>query len=105
ENILERALALSSGDELTPQDMALHRILPEETEAAETAALQPGRAGASPVQGPLPAYLDAVERDAILEALGKTGYNRTGAAKLLGITFRQLRYRMQRLGIKDETKS
>ena len=55
--------------------------------------------------GPLPEYLDALERQAILEALGKTGFNRTAAAKLLGITFRQLRYRMQRLGIKEENRS
>jgi two-component system response regulator PilR (NtrC family) len=52
----------------------------------------------------LPAYLDGVERKAILEALGKTGFNRTAAAKLLGVTFRQLRYRMQRLGITDESR-
>ena len=50
---------------------------------------------------PLP-DTSTVERKAILEALGKTGFNRTAAAKLLGITFRQLRYRMQRLGIKDD---
>jgi two-component system response regulator PilR (NtrC family) len=49
----------------------------------------------------LPDYLDRLEREAILDALGKTGYNRTAAARLLGITFRQLRYRMQRLGIRD----
>ena len=49
----------------------------------------------------LPDYLDALERKAILEALAKTGFNRTAAAKLLGITFRQLRYRMQRLGIRE----
>ena len=52
----------------------------------------------------LPAYLDNLERKAILDALGKTGFNRTAAAKLLGITFRQLRYRMQRLGITDESR-
>ena len=45
--------------------------------------------------------LDKVEREAILAALAKTGFNRTAAAKLLGLTFRTLRYRMQRLGIKD----
>jgi two-component system response regulator PilR (NtrC family) len=48
----------------------------------------------------LAAYLDSLERDAIRCALAKTRYNRTAAAQLLGITFRQLRYRMQRLGIK-----
>ena len=42
--------------------------------------------------------------EAILQALGKTGFNRTAAARLLGITFRQLRYRMQRLSIKDENR-
>jgi two-component system response regulator PilR (NtrC family) len=44
-------------------------------------------------------YLDSLEKEAILEALGKTRFNRTAAAKLLGITFRSLRYRMERLGI------
>jgi len=45
----------------------------------------------------LPDYLDQLEREAIRKALEKTGQNRTAAAKLLGITFRALRYRMQRL--------
>ena len=48
--------------------------------------------------------IDGVERKAILDALAKTGFNRTAAARLLGITFRQLRYRMQRLNIKDENR-
>jgi len=48
---------------------------------------------------PLQEYLDRVEKEAILEALEKTRYNRTAAAKLLGITFRAMRYRMERLGI------
>jgi two-component system response regulator PilR (NtrC family) len=52
----------------------------------------------------LPDYLDDIGRKAILDALGKTGFNRTAAAKLLGITFRQLRYRMQRLGIRDDSR-
>ena len=48
---------------------------------------------------PLQDYLDRVEKEAILEALEKTRFNRTAAAKLLGITFRSIRYRMERLGI------
>ena len=48
----------------------------------------------------LTSYLDSLERDAIRRALERTRYNRTAAAQLLGITFRQLRYRMQRLAIK-----
>jgi two-component system response regulator PilR (NtrC family) len=99
ENILERALALSASPELSRDDLALHRIAPEEAEEAADAPL--GRPGSTP-DLPLPAYLDRLEREAILAALGKTGFNRTAAARLLGITFRQLRYRMQRLGIKEE---
>ncbi len=49
---------------------------------------------------PLQDYLDRVERAAINEALERTRFNRTAAAKLLGITFRAMRYRMERLGIK-----
>jgi two-component system, NtrC family, response regulator PilR len=102
ENILERALALSSGGELGPKDLALHRIAPEEDGPRQDQ--QAPRTAASPLEAPLPAYLDRLEREAILQALGKTGFNRTAAARLLGITFRQLRYRMQRLGIKDENR-
>jgi two-component system, NtrC family, response regulator PilR len=102
ENIMERALALSSqASELGPEELALHRISPEE-DAEET---EPGAPAPPQASGePLPTYLDRLEREAILQALGKTGFNRTAAARLLGITFRQLRYRMQRLNIKDENR-
>jgi two-component system response regulator PilR (NtrC family) len=95
ENILERALALSSSEEIGVDDL---RLSTPSTPGGGT----PTPAGTEA----LPEYLDAIERKAILEALGKTGFNRTAAAKLLGITFRQLRYRMQRLGIReDEARS
>jgi two-component system response regulator PilR (NtrC family) len=93
ENILERALALSGSDQVSAEDLRLAPS-PDDDEA-------PPANGAGET---LPDYLDALERKAILEALGKTGFNRTAAAKLLGITFRQLRYRMQRLGITDENR-
>jgi two-component system response regulator PilR (NtrC family) len=94
ENILERALALTASEEIGVEDLRLSAPAGAPAEAAP--------AGSEA----LPDYLDGIERKAILEALGKTGFNRTAAAKLLGITFRQLRYRMQRLGIKeDETRS
>jgi two-component system, NtrC family, response regulator PilR len=48
---------------------------------------------------PLETYMDQVEREAILKALEKTQNNKTAAAKLLGITFRALRYRLKRLGL------
>jgi len=97
ENTLERAVALSTGEQLQPADLALHRI------GAEAEMIPDGIAPAlgAILGAPLPAYLDGVERQAILDALAKTGFNRTAAARLLGITFRALRYRMQRLGIRE----
>jgi two-component system, NtrC family, response regulator PilR len=89
ENILERAMALSGSDEIRQEDLRLEPV----TEG------EPAAGGGNEA---LPDYLDAVERKAIVDALGKTGFNRTAAARLLGITFRQLRYRMQRLGITDD---
>jgi two-component system response regulator PilR (NtrC family) len=93
ENILERAVALSSGATIEVADLRLHPGRGEEP------------AGAAPegstAPEPLPAYLNRLEREAILAALARTGFNRTAAAKLLGITFRSLRYRMQRLGIRE----
>lgn len=53
-----------------------------------------------PLPCSLPQQLEAVERAIIERALAQTRYNRTAAAKLLGVTFRQLRYRIQQLGIK-----
>jgi two-component system response regulator PilR (NtrC family) len=94
ENILERALALSGNEEIRREDLRL---------ASPGGVPQGDPTGAAPAgTEALPDFLDGIERKAILDALGKTGFNRTAAAKLLGITFRQLRYRMQRLGITDE---
>ncbi|HEX7248937.1 MAG TPA: sigma-54 dependent transcriptional regulator [Burkholderiales bacterium] len=89
ENILERAVALSGAEQISAADL---RLAP----AADTGEPAPAGGGET-----LPDYLDGLERKAILEALSKTDFNRTAAAKLLGITFRQLRYRMQRLGIRE----
>lgn len=89
ENILERAVALAGGSEISVDDLQL-----TEERAAEQDA---------DVEGlPLPERLEAIERKAILDALERTRYNQTAAAKVLGISFRALRYRIQRLGIKQE---
>jgi two-component system response regulator PilR (NtrC family) len=87
ENILERALALCAGDQIEEDDLQL-------TLAAAGEAVPVDRSGL-----PLQEHLDRVEKEAILKALEQTRFNRTAAAKLLGITFRALRYRMERLGI------
>jgi two-component system response regulator PilR (NtrC family) len=88
ENILERALALCSGDKIGHDDLYLSMPASLDEEPREPGA-----------KWPLQDYLDRLEREAIMEALEKTRYNKTAAAKLLGITFRALRYRLERLGI------
>ena len=88
ENLIERALALCEGGVIKPPD--LHLLPVRMADATET------EAGS---KFPLPDYLERKEREAILEALQTTGFNRTAAARVLGVTFRALRYRMERLGI------
>jgi two-component system response regulator PilR (NtrC family) len=88
ENILERAFALAEGDVVGAEDLNL---------TIEPAASGTGLAGWE--NTPLQDYLDQVEREAILKALEQTGGNKTAAARLLGVTFRSLRYRLDRLAI------
>jgi two-component system, NtrC family, response regulator PilR len=90
ENVLERALALCGGDKIGKDDLYLSEVGDADNEL---------KGGSQPGELPLEDYLDRVERDAIMQALEKTRYNKTAAAKLLGITFRALRYRLDRLGI------
>ena len=87
ENILERATALAGGEVIEADDLQLSLA---DTLAGET----PGRGSES-----LDDYLNRLERQAILEALQQTEGNRTAAARQLGVTFRSLRYRLERLGI------
>lgn len=95
ENILERALALALGDEIDIEDLNLEPATNDKS-SAETVSGGPSASEA------LQDYLDHVERKAIVDALGKTLGNRTAAARVLGVTFRSLRYRMERLGMKGE---
>ncbi len=90
ENIIERALALCNNSLITPQDMQIEPLLEVQSVGLENLG----------DKYPLPDYLDRIERMALLEALEATHFNRTSAAKRLGLTFRTMRYRMERLGIK-----
>ena len=92
ENILERALALCSNNTILVADLYLTQGASREKAPALDGAL--GTRGL-----PLHDFLDQVEREAISKALEATRFNKTAAAKLLGITFRSLRYRLDRLGI------
>jgi two-component system response regulator PilR (NtrC family) len=95
ENIIERSLALCQNGVITPADLQLMPVQSAQPDG------RPGVAG----KYPLTDYLDSVEREAILEALHQTHFNRTAAAKMLGVTFRALRYRMERLSISDKDKA
>jgi two-component system response regulator PilR (NtrC family) len=86
ENILERGLALAEGRVIDLADLNLAPL--EDAGGGE----QQGHTG-------LQVYLDDLEKQAIQDALAKTGHNKTAAARLLGVTFRSLRYRMERLGM------
>ena len=131
ENLLHRAAALAAQDLLGPDDIelqngggAIGREPPVSTSieavlpiASMPSAPKPDAAGhhnpqAAQIpmaqfvaQTPLPpdlgTYLDQVERSILCEALRRTRFNRTAAAQLLGLNLRQIRYRMERLDIRD----
>jgi two-component system response regulator PilR (NtrC family) len=105
ENLLHRAVAMSSGEVIERADLGLAGELVVESDPDEiTARLAAARAApALPVEGALPdnleAYLDAVERDILARALERHRNNRTAAGASLGLSLRQMRYRMARLGV------
>ena len=114
ENVLERALTLASGDEIGAEDLQLNAAYAPGASASPAAVAAPptpeltdakGADGAALANLSLPEKLENIERQAIMAALEKSQYNRTAAAKLLGVSFRALRYRMERLGIKDELEA
>jgi len=90
ENILERAMTLCENNVIQESDLRL--TAGNEPLSGEFA--QPDLSGQN-----LESALNNTERDAILRALEQTRFNKTAAAKLLGLSFRQLRYRIKKLGI------
>jgi two-component system response regulator PilR (NtrC family) len=116
ENILERALAFANDGVIEVGDLALKggkpaepvgAVVPMPALAAPLAAATPPAPATPPLPAldalpsSLPDYLNQIERDIILRALAQTQFNRTQAAQLLGISFRQLRYQMQKLNIQE----
>jgi two-component system response regulator PilR (NtrC family) len=90
ENVLERALTLCLGGLITAEHIKLRTAARPQSPAAHVEHAAPGALGD---------HLEDIERSAILRALEKTRYNKTAAAKLLGMSFRALRYRIKKLGI------
>ena len=114
ENLLHRAVALSGGEVIDVYDLGLPETVFTDTAAIElerimghtdAEVLQATRALAPmvPIEEPLPhdlaAYLDDVERDILVRALEQHRFNRTAAGAGLGLSLRQMRYRMARLNV------
>jgi two-component system response regulator PilR (NtrC family) len=96
ENILERAVALSGDAPIAAEDIMIQQSsAPQE----DPASLPGDRVVAGAPGDDLGNQLESVERRAIIRALEETRYNKTAAAKQLGLTLRALRYRIQKLGI------
>jgi two-component system response regulator PilR (NtrC family) len=86
ENLLERAVTLCASGRVSESDLNLRGTQ--------------GQSPAPPIGATaLGEQIEDVQRQAIVDALEKTRYNKTAAAKLLGLSFRQLRYRIKKLGI------
>jgi two-component system response regulator PilR (NtrC family) len=95
ENVLERAATLSGG----PLIDAEHIRLRSAPRAGHTPPASAAPAPLAEKSGALSDQLEHLERDAILKALEQTRYNKTAAAKLLGVTYRALRYKIRKLEI------
>ena len=111
ENLLHRAVALSGGETIDVLDLGLPDALVGDAAQDDDAASDPVRFGGEPLEplplvpvaAPLPqdlaAYLDEVERDILVRALERYRFNRTAAGASMGLSLRQMRYRMARLGV------
>ncbi|MCP1373953.1 sigma-54-dependent transcriptional regulator [Dyella lutea] len=107
ENVLERAMAMSDGESIDAADLMLPQrtsrpafdagvVAPPATVAGAAEAAPPATPGSGVA---LEDYISNLERTAIMKALEESRYNKTAAAKKLGITFRALRYKLKKLGI------
>ncbi|MFM8767982.1 MAG: sigma-54-dependent transcriptional regulator [Rubrivivax sp.] len=130
ENMLHRALALSGADMIGTQELGGAQALALDSAAAPLATLgrstsevtalrvsvppgHPPSAATSPAAAGTPtvlpsdlaAYLDGVERSILEQALSRHRFNRTAAGASLGLSLRQMRYRMARLGVREESDS
>jgi two-component system response regulator PilR (NtrC family) len=120
ENMLHRALALSSADSIGVEELGAQPRpapvvealevqlsspaveLPDEVPGSAAPAVPPSHA-AEELPASLEAYLDSVERAILEQALTRHRFNRTAAGASLGLSLRQMRYRMARLGIGVES--
>ncbi len=98
QNTLERALTLCEGQEILPE----HLQLPSASSTQISSANLPSFNANSSTDS-LEDYLVNIEKNLIVKALDDTRWNRTAAAKKLGMSFRSLRYRLKKLGLDDDS--
>jgi len=99
ENVLERAVALCEKGVIEVEDL---RLMPKGAGNGAPSGMPAAAPPADPTTltgSGLVDYVENLEREAIVKALQETRYNKTAAAKKLGITFRALRYKLKKLGI------
>jgi two-component system, NtrC family, response regulator PilR len=103
ENILERSLALSDGGNITEDDLQFSNMTPRNPSTRTRKSDQEGTQTWSVEQayGDLEGYLDEMEKMILSKALEESRWNKTATAKLLGISFRSLRYRLKKLGLDE----
>lgn len=89
ENLLERACALCEGNVITANDLLLHGHTGKPSQPKSVVSEQ----------------VDTEEIQQIIEALNQTRWNRKAAARLLGVSYRQLRYRIKKLGLENNSAS
>jgi two-component system response regulator PilR (NtrC family) len=100
ENLLHRAVALCDGDELQIDDIQGHASAPMPLmDWTPAQAHSPAPASAPMLPADLQGHLDQQEREILVQTLKETGFNRTVAAQRLGLSLRQIRYRIARLKI------
>ena len=92
ENILERALAMYEGNQIEEDDLNLPIGMQQLPDASQY----------DPAKHALEDYLEDIEKKALLRALEENRWNKTAAAKQLGLSFRSFRYRLKKLNLDDD---
>jgi two-component system, NtrC family, response regulator PilR len=105
ENMLERALALCDGKTIGADDLFMGEEVTASAHKNKNEGEENNFNPSKTLEIGLPEYLEDIEKRAILKALEKANNNKTAAAKLLGVSFRTLRYRLTKLGLAKEDEA
>ncbi len=111
ENVLARATALADSDEIKIDDLEImasssNVVVPQATSdkasvAVTTTSDAPDMTSLEAVAGDLEGHMETIEREILQNAMTEFRWNKTAAAKALGVSFRSLRYRLKKLGLED----